>query len=220
MVKNRQDKVHTSQNQYTALKPLPGLFWVCFYEISVSIAVGAVVQYVEINLSLPENWIGTPQWSNAALLPHSSTHTHACGRLFGMIGVIRTNSSEPFSLRLHPRVCWPDFVNPLVLLLLYFTLVALLHKWDKLTDQVCVHMYWSKQWCSHRLLQAAESVPESLQGDSCESSQTQCHIFWLQTDRFSVRIFCSSGSSCCCTESSRESRCSSQLLQSHLHLRR
>lgn len=58
-------------------------------------------------------------------------------RLFGMTGVIRTNSSEPYTLALHPFVSWPDFVNPLVLLLLYFTLVTLLHKWIHITEQVC-----------------------------------------------------------------------------------
>ncbi|KAK5599952.1 hypothetical protein CRENBAI_012981 [Crenichthys baileyi] len=56
-------------------------------------------------------------------------------RLFGMTGVIRINSSQPHSLGLHPHVCWPDFVNPLVLLLLYFTLVALLHKWVHITEE-------------------------------------------------------------------------------------
>lgn len=55
-----------------------------------------------------------------------------------MIGVIRTNSSEPHTLGLHPHVSWPDFVNPLVLLLLYYTLVALLHKWVHIMDEVCV----------------------------------------------------------------------------------
>ncbi|KAF7646949.1 hypothetical protein LDENG_00179980 [Lucifuga dentata] len=50
-------------------------------------------------------------------------------KLFGMTGVIRTNSSDPYSISLHPHVSWPDFINPLVLLLLYYTLVALLHKW-------------------------------------------------------------------------------------------
>ncbi|XP_029912219.1 piezo-type mechanosensitive ion channel component 2 [Myripristis murdjan] len=59
-------------------------------------------------------------------------------RLFGMTGVIRTNSSEPYSLGLHSDVSWPDFINPLVLLLLYYTLVALLHKWVHITDEeVC-----------------------------------------------------------------------------------
>lgn len=53
-----------------------------------------------------------------------------------MTGVIRTNSSEPYSLALHTFVSWPDFVNPLVLLLLYFTLVALLHKWVHITEEV------------------------------------------------------------------------------------
>ncbi|XP_075882351.1 piezo-type mechanosensitive ion channel component 2 [Nelusetta ayraudi] len=56
-------------------------------------------------------------------------------RLFGMIGVIRTNSSERHSLGLHHDVCWPDFINPFVLLLLYYTLLALLHKWVHITDE-------------------------------------------------------------------------------------
>ncbi|XP_078144364.1 piezo-type mechanosensitive ion channel component 2 [Centroberyx gerrardi] len=56
-------------------------------------------------------------------------------RLFGMTGVIRTNSSDPYSLGLHSHVSWPDFINPLVLLLLYYTLVALLHKWVHVTEE-------------------------------------------------------------------------------------
>uniref|UniRef100_A0A8C7YMA4 Piezo-type mechanosensitive ion channel component n=1 Tax=Oryzias sinensis TaxID=183150 RepID=A0A8C7YMA4_9TELE len=58
-------------------------------------------------------------------------------RLFGMTGVIRTNISDPHTLGLHPHVCWPDFINPFVLLLLYYTLIALLHKWVHITDEVC-----------------------------------------------------------------------------------
>ncbi|KAL2101975.1 hypothetical protein ACEWY4_003736 [Coilia grayii] len=50
-------------------------------------------------------------------------------RLFGMTAFIRTNASEPHRLLLQPDASWPVFINPLVLLLLYFTLVALLHKW-------------------------------------------------------------------------------------------
>ncbi|KAK5863316.1 hypothetical protein PBY51_000354 [Eleginops maclovinus] len=59
-------------------------------------------------------------------------------RLFGMTGVIRTNSSDPHVLGLHPHVSWPDFINPLVLLLLYYTLVALLHKWVYITEEDAV----------------------------------------------------------------------------------
>ncbi|XP_063049296.1 piezo-type mechanosensitive ion channel component 2 [Engraulis encrasicolus] len=50
-------------------------------------------------------------------------------RLFGMTAFILTNSSEPHRLQLQPDVSWPVFINPLLLLLLYFTLVALMHKW-------------------------------------------------------------------------------------------
>ncbi|KAM6924897.1 piezo-type mechanosensitive ion channel component 2 [Xenentodon cancila] len=56
-------------------------------------------------------------------------------RLFGMTGVIRTSISNPHTLNLHPHVCWPDFINPLVLLLLYYTLVALLHKWVHIREE-------------------------------------------------------------------------------------
>ncbi|KAF6735527.1 Piezo-type mechanosensitive ion channel component 2 [Oryzias melastigma] len=58
-------------------------------------------------------------------------------RLFGMTGVIRTNISDPHTLGLHTQVCWPDFINPFVLLLLYYTLIALLHKWIHLTEEMC-----------------------------------------------------------------------------------
>uniref|UniRef100_A0A3Q1F967 Uncharacterized protein n=1 Tax=Acanthochromis polyacanthus TaxID=80966 RepID=A0A3Q1F967_9TELE len=59
-------------------------------------------------------------------------------RVFGMTGVIRTSSSYPHSLGLDPHVSWPDFINPLVLLLLYYTLVTLLHKWVHITEEVGV----------------------------------------------------------------------------------
>lgn len=58
-----------------------------------------------------------------------------------MTGVIRTNSSDPHTLGLHPYVSWPDFINPLVLLLLYYTLVALLHKWVHITEEVCASVF-------------------------------------------------------------------------------
>lgn len=62
---------------------------------------------------------------------------YACiPRLFGMTGVIKTTTSDPHSLGLHPHVSWPDFINPLVLLLLYYTLVALLHRWVHITEEV------------------------------------------------------------------------------------
>nr|XP_049608911.1 piezo-type mechanosensitive ion channel component 2 isoform X1 [Syngnathus scovelli] len=56
-------------------------------------------------------------------------------RMFGMTGVIRTNSSDPYMLGLQPNVSWPDFINPFVLLLLYYTLVTLLHKWVHITEE-------------------------------------------------------------------------------------
>lgn len=68
-----------------------------------------------------------------------------------MTGVIRTNISDPHTLGLHPHVCWPDFINPFVLLLLYYTLIALLHKWVHIPDEVCgnviIYVYDNLQKC-------------------------------------------------------------------------
>uniref|UniRef100_W5MGR7 Uncharacterized protein n=1 Tax=Lepisosteus oculatus TaxID=7918 RepID=W5MGR7_LEPOC len=56
-------------------------------------------------------------------------------RLFGMTAFIHTNESDPYSLGVHTDATWPVFVNPLVLLVLYYTLVALLHKWVHVTEE-------------------------------------------------------------------------------------
>uniref|UniRef100_A0A8C5GF60 Piezo-type mechanosensitive ion channel component n=1 Tax=Gouania willdenowi TaxID=441366 RepID=A0A8C5GF60_GOUWI len=90
------------------------------------------------------------------LVPPEDTYA----RLFGMTGVISTNSSDRHRLGMHPHVTWPDFINPLVLLLLYYTLVALLHKWVHLTEddeEVCASLFavWSityNSWLTFVLL--------------------------------------------------------------------
>uniref|UniRef100_A0A8C7UJ22 Piezo-type mechanosensitive ion channel component n=1 Tax=Oncorhynchus mykiss TaxID=8022 RepID=A0A8C7UJ22_ONCMY len=56
-------------------------------------------------------------------------------RLFGITAVIQTNETEPYSLGLQPDISWPVFTNPMVLLLLYYTLVALLRKWVNITEE-------------------------------------------------------------------------------------
>ncbi|XP_049341464.1 piezo-type mechanosensitive ion channel component 2 [Astyanax mexicanus] len=56
-------------------------------------------------------------------------------RLFGMTAFIHTNASEPHSLGLQADVSWPMIVNPLMLLVLYYTLVALLQKWAPAVEE-------------------------------------------------------------------------------------
>ncbi|XP_030641114.1 piezo-type mechanosensitive ion channel component 2 [Chanos chanos] len=56
-------------------------------------------------------------------------------RLFGMTAFIHTEVSEPFSVALHEDVSWPVIVNPLVLLVLYYTLIALLHRWVNIVEE-------------------------------------------------------------------------------------
>ncbi|KAL1021410.1 hypothetical protein UPYG_G00012940 [Umbra pygmaea] len=56
-------------------------------------------------------------------------------RLFGMTAVIRTSDTEPYSLSVQADISWPVFTNPLVLLLLYYTMVAVLHKWVHIPEE-------------------------------------------------------------------------------------
>ncbi|XP_043336503.1 piezo-type mechanosensitive ion channel component 2-like [Cervus canadensis] len=49
-------------------------------------------------------------------------------RLLGMTALIRTNHTEVWKLHLHPGLSWPEMVNPLILLLSYYTLVLLLQQ--------------------------------------------------------------------------------------------
>uniref|UniRef100_A0A8C9SVK9 Piezo-type mechanosensitive ion channel component n=1 Tax=Scleropages formosus TaxID=113540 RepID=A0A8C9SVK9_SCLFO len=70
-------------------------------------------------------------------------------RLFGMTAFIQTNHSSPHILGLHPGVTWPVFINPLVLLLLYYTLVTLLKKW--VPEEVCSYLNTGESALSHTL---------------------------------------------------------------------
>lgn len=63
-------------------------------------------------------------------------------RLFGLSALIQTNVSDPYVLTLHEDGSWPAMVNPLLLLILYFTLIALLHRW---TSAEVPHIFSSLQ---------------------------------------------------------------------------
>uniref|UniRef100_A0A674EEG5 Piezo-type mechanosensitive ion channel component 2-like n=1 Tax=Salmo trutta TaxID=8032 RepID=A0A674EEG5_SALTR len=73
-------------------------------------------------------------------------------RLFGITAVIQTNETEPYSLGLQPDISWPVFTNPMVLLLLYYTLVALLHKWVNITEEEEVWSITYNSWLTFALL--------------------------------------------------------------------
>ncbi|XP_067410652.1 piezo-type mechanosensitive ion channel component 2-like [Emydura macquarii macquarii] len=50
-------------------------------------------------------------------------------RLLGMVALIKTNTTEIWKLQVHPGLSWPVFLNPLMLLVLYYSLVMLLQQW-------------------------------------------------------------------------------------------
>ncbi|KAF4109184.1 hypothetical protein G5714_010257 [Onychostoma macrolepis] len=62
-------------------------------------------------------------------------------RLFGLTAIIQTNMSEPYILALHEDGSWPAMVNPLVLLLLYFSVMSLLHKWTQSSKEGSYPVY-------------------------------------------------------------------------------
>ncbi|XP_036605792.1 piezo-type mechanosensitive ion channel component 2-like [Trichosurus vulpecula] len=51
-------------------------------------------------------------------------------RLLGMTAVIKTNRTESWKLHIHPELSWPEFANPLILLLSYYVLIMVLHQWN------------------------------------------------------------------------------------------
>ncbi|XP_068928415.1 piezo-type mechanosensitive ion channel component 2-like [Petaurus breviceps papuanus] len=51
-------------------------------------------------------------------------------RLLGMTAIIKTNRTESWKLHIHPELSWPEFANPLILLLSYYVLIMLLHQWN------------------------------------------------------------------------------------------
>ncbi|XP_028841723.1 piezo-type mechanosensitive ion channel component 2 [Denticeps clupeoides] len=88
-------------------------------------------------------------------------------RLFGMTAFIRTNASDPHRLQLQPGSSWPIFVNPLVLLVLYYTLVALLHKWVHVAAEPIV-MVMTYDWQN-------ENPPSLLDSLLSESGYPECY---------------------------------------------
>uniref|UniRef100_A0A1B8XYI5 Piezo TM1-24 domain-containing protein n=1 Tax=Xenopus tropicalis TaxID=8364 RepID=A0A1B8XYI5_XENTR len=58
-------------------------------------------------------------------------------RLFGMTAIIRTNSTQSWIIHLHHDLQWPVFLNPLILLLMYYTLVMLLDQWNQIPVVYC-----------------------------------------------------------------------------------
>ncbi|XP_064862117.1 piezo-type mechanosensitive ion channel component 2-like [Oncorhynchus nerka] len=92
-------------------------------------------------------------------------------RLFGITAVIQTNETEPYSLGLQPDISWPVFTNPMVLLLLYYTLVALLHKWVNITEE------------EEDTLEKSESPVESL-----EDPPSFSKVLFISGDRLELLI--------------------------------
>ncbi|XP_048353863.1 piezo-type mechanosensitive ion channel component 2-like [Sphaerodactylus townsendi] len=51
-------------------------------------------------------------------------------RILGIVPLIKADNSVPWKLQVHPQLSWPMALNPLVLLILYYTLVMMLQEWS------------------------------------------------------------------------------------------
>uniref|UniRef100_A0A8C3RQQ0 Piezo-type mechanosensitive ion channel component n=1 Tax=Chelydra serpentina TaxID=8475 RepID=A0A8C3RQQ0_CHESE len=65
-------------------------------------------------------------------------------RLLGMVALIKTNTTEIWKLQIHSGLSWPVFLNPLLLLVLYYSLVMLLQQWA-LSPKVGQSAEWTGQ---------------------------------------------------------------------------
>ncbi|XP_053247692.1 piezo-type mechanosensitive ion channel component 2-like [Podarcis raffonei] len=50
-------------------------------------------------------------------------------RVLGLVPLIKTNITVPWKFQVHPQLSWPVALNPLALLVLYYTLVMMLQRW-------------------------------------------------------------------------------------------
>ncbi|RXM92853.1 Piezo-type mechanosensitive ion channel component 2 [Acipenser ruthenus] len=106
-------------------------------------------------------------------------------RLFGMTAFIQTNASEPSRLQLHAGVTWPVFLNPLVLLVLYFTLVALLQKWVYITEEVTLPK------CDSKLTNGAHNLGRMMwtSGNDMKKVTNVKKYFACGEDRVGVNMY-------------------------------
>ncbi|KAM8945740.1 piezo-type mechanosensitive ion channel component 2-like [Pelodytes ibericus] len=116
-------------------------------------------------------------------------------RLFGMTAIIKTNGTELWVVHLHQGLNWPVFLNPFILLVLYYTLIMLLHQWtplpmeepvDKEVEQSKEHQHLDGMlWASN-----AEMIqPEYLSHNGWQVLPLlKCELHQAQSD-FSVPIY-------------------------------
>lgn len=82
----------------------------------------------------------TPSYpSNRGLLFNSYTCPVCLYRVFGFSPIVQSNCSYTWKLIVHPDRKWYYFVNPIMLLILYYTLATLIRLWlQEPIDQLTV----------------------------------------------------------------------------------
>ncbi|KAA0716169.1 Piezo-type mechanosensitive ion channel component 2 [Triplophysa tibetana] len=115
------------------------------------------------------------------LIQHTVPPQDVFARLFGLTALVRTNVSDPYVLALHEDGSWPAMLNPLLLLILYFTLIALLQRWTSAEpvvmmwrrntweDEDSLNSLMSEEHHSHHL-SYDEEKDTTADDDECESS--------------------------------------------------
>ncbi|XP_041431756.1 piezo-type mechanosensitive ion channel component 2 [Xenopus laevis] len=95
-------------------------------------------------------------------------------RLFGMTAIIRTNGTKTWIIHLHHELQWPVFLNPLILLFMYYTLVMLLNNWNKVPMVNCCQETEEKM-----------VVPHSKEHQELDGMLWPSHAEMLQTEYLS-----------------------------------
>ncbi|KAK3534112.1 hypothetical protein QTP86_002221 [Hemibagrus guttatus] len=68
-------------------------------------------------------------WTPWSQIDFRSFYSFALKQLFGISPIIKTNCSSTWKLIVYPGLSWHHFVNPIMLLVLYYTLATLIRLW-------------------------------------------------------------------------------------------
>uniref|UniRef100_A0A667ZVF6 Piezo type mechanosensitive ion channel component 2 n=1 Tax=Myripristis murdjan TaxID=586833 RepID=A0A667ZVF6_9TELE len=97
--------------------------------------------------------------------------------LFGISSIIQTDCSQTWKLIVNPKLKWHHFVNPIMLLVLYYTLATLI-----------------RLWLQEPIHQPSVRTEEELVGNGTNNSADKKRQLWWKshqgTDEKNVRVFC------------------------------
>lgn len=119
-----------------------------------------------------------------------SLHVSSCVcRVFGFSPIIQNNCSHTWKLIVHPERKWYYFVNPIMLLILYYTLATLIRLWlQEPIDQMTVSVQMSDDGRRFHFRSAVMFVAKSISHSAILRSLTFGELKRMLTDNCSLYV--------------------------------